>query len=96
MIQTRITALEKYDLVDYDHVDKLLENKQRTYYSFKATTGFIVGVILDNVIPATFGFITMKLKGYGRLWYSCNVKNKIINQFTRNKYIGWFVRGFLE
>ena len=88
--------IQKYDLIDYDNIDRFLDNKEKTYYKFKATTGFIIGAILDNVIPCTFGVITMKLKQYGKLWYSCDVKVKFINVLTRNKYTGWFVRGFLE
>jgi len=88
--------LVKYGYVDYDSIDMLLENKQKFHYKFKATTGFIVGTVLDNVIPATFGLITMKLKSYGRVWYECDVKNRLINKLARNKYSGFFVRGFLE
>ncbi len=96
MATPNVSTLEKYDLVDYDNIDKFLENKRRIYYNFKATTGFIIGVILDNIIPSTFGFITMNLKRFGKLWYSCKIENKYINQLTKNKYVGWFVRGFLE
>jgi len=96
MAKLNVSTLEKYDLIDYDKFDKFLENKRRTHYNFKATTGFIVGIVLDNIIPATFGFITMKLKGFGKLWYSCEVQNKYVNQLTRTKYVGRFVRGFLE
>ena len=53
------------------------------YYELNITLGFIIGIVLDNIIPCTFGVITRILKGYGKSFFKTNVKgnNKLIRFF---------------
>lgn len=47
------------------------------------TTGFLIGAILDFILPCTFGFITKLLKNYGNEIYIIRYnkpKNKIISK----------------
>ena len=56
---------------------------EKYYYKADITTGFILGVVLDNIIPCTFGLITRYLKRFGRVWFSREIKynNAIIRFF---------------
>jgi hypothetical protein len=59
------------------------------FYKLNVTYGFIVGIILDQILIGTFGYPIKLLKGFGRSLYSKEIK---LNKYTNN----FFIRGFLE
>lgn len=62
---------------------------QKYFYKLNVTYGFIVGVILDQILPGTFGYPIKLLKKFGKLIYSKELR---LNKYTNNK----FVVGFLD
>jgi len=81
--------IKKYG-VDKDYIKShWIDTGKRYYYRLNITTGFIVGFIIDNIVPCTLGMPMRLLKGFGRIWYSKELK---LNKYTNNKY----VRGFLN
>lgn len=59
------------------------------FYKLNVTYGFIVGVILDQILIGTFGYPIKLLKRFGNVLYSREVR---LNRYTNN----FFIRGFLE
>lgn len=59
------------------------------YYKLNITAGFIIGFIIDQLLPGTFGLPMRILKRFGKTFYSQEVR---LNHYTNNKLI----RGFLE
>jgi len=62
---------------------------EKYYYKLNITAGFLIGFVIDQVIPGTFGMPMRILKRFGKTFYSREVK---LNHYTNNSYI----RGFLE
>jgi len=55
---------------------------EKYYYNIDVTYGFIIGFILDNIIPATFGMFTKVLKRFGRVLFSKEIRyNNMIVRF---------------
>ena len=59
------------------------------FYKLNVTFGFIVGVIIDQILIGTFGYPIRLLKKFGKVLYSKEIR---LNRFTNNK----FIVGFLD
>jgi len=62
---------------------------EKYYYKLNITYGFIIGLVIDQLIPLTFGLPMKVLKRFGSTLYIKSIK---LNKYTNNTYI----RGFLE
>ncbi len=69
---------------------------EKVFYKLNITTGFIVGVVIDQVIFGTFGYPIKLLKKYGRVWYQSELRHRLVYKVLDMKFLGSFVRGFLE
>lgn len=72
-------------------IENIDENSdvEKYFYKLKITYGFIVGVIVDQILPGTFGLPIRMLKKFGKVLYCRSIR---LNKFTNN----WFIKGFLE
>ena len=66
------------------------------YYKINITYGFVVGFIIDNIIPCTLGLPMKLLKRYGSTIYQTSLKSKIIYRILSIRYLGSYLRGFLD
>ena len=66
------------------------------YYKLSITLGFIIGVIIDQVIPLTAGLPIKILKRFGRVFFSRDIKSKFMYKVLSVPFIGGYLRGFLE
>ncbi len=59
----------------YEHV-----YKDSYYHNLDITLGFILGFILDNIIPLTFGLFTKFLKQFGKSLKKIEIRynNKLV------------------
>lgn len=79
----------------YNQIQRV-KTSNKYYYSFELTAGFIIGFIIDNLFPLTFGIPMRFLSKYGKVFYKTEVKHILIYKLLNMKYIGGFLRGFLK
>jgi len=71
-------------------------NKNKYYYDINITIGFIVGIIIDNVIIGTCGIPIKLLKNIGPTLYKTEIKNKLSYKILNIPFIGAYFKGFLN
>lgn len=66
------------------------------YYQFKLTTGFIIGFVIDNIVPCTLGLPMKLLKDFGKVFFKTELRHRLIYKILSKPFIGAYLRGFLE